>query len=54
MIGQLERVLAGSVGAASAHAMVGRVAEQRLVGMTELIDIADEAQRLIETTRQLS
>ncbi len=54
VIGQLERVLAGSVGAASAHAMVGRVAEQRLVGMTELIDIADEAQRLIETTRQLS
>jgi len=54
MIGQVERVLAGSVGAASAHAMVGRIAGQGAIGMTELIDIADEAQRLIETTRQLS
>ncbi|MGZ0187384.1 MAG: ATP-binding protein, partial [Alphaproteobacteria bacterium] len=54
VIGELERVLAGSVGAASAHAMVGRIAEHRTVGMTELIDIADEAQRLIVTTRALS
>ncbi len=54
MIAQLERAFAGAVGAASAHAMVGRVAERRVVGMTDLIDIADEAQRLMETTRQLS
>lgn len=54
MIAHLERVLAGSVGAASAHAMVGRVAGFGHVGMTELMDIADEAQRLIETTRELS
>ncbi|MEM7058350.1 MAG: sensor histidine kinase [Pseudomonadota bacterium] len=54
MIARLERELAGSVGAASAHAMVGRVAGQAPIGVTELIDIADETQRLIETSRQLT
>ncbi len=51
---RLERELAGSVGAASAHAMVGRIAGDRTIGMTELMDIAGETQRLIETSRQLS
>ncbi len=51
---RLERVLAGSIGAASAHAMVGRVVGHENVSMTELIDIADETQRLIETSQQLS
>jgi len=54
VIARLERELAGSVGAASAHAMVGRVAGTQSLGMTELMDIADETQRLIETSRQLS
>jgi Na+/proline symporter/nitrogen-specific signal transduction histidine kinase len=54
VIARLERELAGSVGAASAHAMVARIASDRTVGMTELIDIADETQQLIETSRQLS
>ena len=54
MIARLERELAGSVGAASAHAMVSRVAGSEAVGMTELIDIADETQRLIETSRRLT
>jgi Na+/proline symporter/nitrogen-specific signal transduction histidine kinase len=54
MILQLERVLAGNVGAASAHAMVARVAGRGSISMTELIDIADETQRLIETSRELS
>lgn len=54
MIGRVERELSGSVGAASAHAMVGRIAGSQTVGMTELIDIADETQRLIETSRRLS
>ncbi len=54
MITQLERVLAGSVGAPSAHAMVGRVAGHAQIGVDALIDIADETQRLIETSRQLS
>ena len=54
MIVQLERVLAGNVGAASAHAMVARVAGRGSISMTELIDIADETQRLMETSRELS
>ena len=54
VIARLERELSGSVGAASAHAMVGRLAGREMVGITELIDIADETQRLIETSRQLS
>ncbi len=49
VIARLERELAGSVGAASAHAMVWRIAGGDSVGLTELIDIADETQRLIET-----
>ncbi|MAO57285.1 MAG: sodium:solute symporter [Rhodospirillaceae bacterium] len=51
---RLERELAGSIGAASAHAMVTRIAGRETVGMTDLIDIADETQQLIETSRQLS
>jgi Na+/proline symporter/nitrogen-specific signal transduction histidine kinase len=54
VIARLERELAGSVGAASANAMVSRVAGHETISMTELIDIADETQRLIETSRQLS
>jgi Na+/proline symporter/nitrogen-specific signal transduction histidine kinase len=54
MIVQLERVLAGNVGAASAHAMVARVAGRGSISMIELIDIADETQRLMETSRELS
>jgi Na+/proline symporter/nitrogen-specific signal transduction histidine kinase len=54
VIARLERELSGSVGAASAHAMVGRIAGRQAVGMPELIDIADETQRLIETSRKLA
>ncbi|MBB3066170.1 sensor histidine kinase [Limibacillus halophilus] len=54
VITRLERELSGSVGAASAHAMVSRIAGQEMIGITELINIADETQRLIETSRQLS
>ena len=54
MIARLERELAGSIGAASAHAMISRLAGQAPLSMNELIDIADETQRLIETSRALS
>jgi Na+/proline symporter/nitrogen-specific signal transduction histidine kinase len=54
VIARLERELTGSVGAASAHAMVSRIAGTESIGMTELMDIADETQRLIETSRKLS
>ena len=53
MLQRLERELAGSVGAASAHAMVTQITGQVPVGMNELINIADETQGLIETSRQL-
>ncbi len=53
VIARLERELSGSVGAASAHAMVRRIAGGESVGIPALIDIADETQRLIETTRRL-
>jgi len=54
VIARLERELAGSIGAASAHAMVSRIAGRQTVGLTELIDIADETQQFIETSRQLA
>lgn len=53
VIVRLERELAGSIGAASAHAMVTRIAGGQTVSITELIDIADETQQVIETSRQL-
>ena len=54
VIARLERELAGSIGAVSAHAMVTSIAGRQTVGITELIDIADETQELIETSRQLA
>lgn len=54
VITRLERELAGSIGAASAHAMVTRIAGRETVGITELIDIADETQQLIVTSQQLA
>ena len=54
VIARLERELAGSIGAASAHALVTRIAGRQTLAMTDLIDIADETQQLIETTRQLA
>ena len=54
VVARLERELAGSIGAASAHAMVTRIAGRQTVGIPELMDIADETQQLISTTRQLA
>ncbi|MEM8597539.1 MAG: HAMP domain-containing sensor histidine kinase, partial [Pseudomonadota bacterium] len=53
MITRLERELAGSVGAASAHAMVMRATGGEIASLSELLDIADETQRLIETSANL-
>jgi Na+/proline symporter/nitrogen-specific signal transduction histidine kinase len=52
-ISRLEQELAGSVGAASAHAMVNRTAGSETISLNDLMDIADEAARLLETTRAL-
>ncbi|MEM1344808.1 MAG: sensor histidine kinase [Pseudomonadota bacterium] len=54
MIARLERQLAGSIGAASAHAMVSRAAGIEDVSLSELIEIADETQRLIATSERLA
>jgi len=54
VVARLERELAGSIGAASAHAMVTRIAGREDVGITDLFEIADETQQLIETSRQLA
>ena len=53
-ISRLERELAGSVGAASAHAMVRQITGQESISMTNLMEIAGETQRLLETHRELS
>ena len=54
VVARLERELSGSIGAASAHALVNRIADRQSLGMTELIDIADETQQVLETAHQLA
>jgi Na+/proline symporter/nitrogen-specific signal transduction histidine kinase len=52
-ISRLERELAGSVGAASAHAMVNRIAGGETISMDDLVEIADENAKLRRTTEAL-
>ncbi|MEQ8440509.1 MAG: sensor histidine kinase [Alphaproteobacteria bacterium] len=52
-ISQLERELAGSVGAASAHAMVSQSAGGETIPLDSLMEIADEAARLMRTSQAL-
>ncbi|MEX2520445.1 MAG: ATP-binding protein, partial [Paracoccaceae bacterium] len=52
-ISGLERNLAGSVGAASAHAMVNRIAGGETISMAELVDIVDENAKLRRATEAL-
>ncbi|MEL7138076.1 MAG: histidine kinase dimerization/phospho-acceptor domain-containing protein, partial [Pseudomonadota bacterium] len=54
MIDRLERELAGSIGAASAHAMLMRATGGEIGSLSELLDIADETQKLMETTLSLA
>ncbi len=61
MITELERKLAGSVGAATARSMVSQVVTGETISLDELVQIADETQRmrdyshrLEEQSRQLS
>jgi Na+/proline symporter/nitrogen-specific signal transduction histidine kinase len=53
-IARLERELAGSVGAASAHAMVTRTAGGETISLTELVQIADETAQLLAYSRALA
>ncbi|MEZ5934038.1 MAG: sensor histidine kinase [Alphaproteobacteria bacterium] len=52
-IDQLERQLAGSVGAASARAMISQVTTGERISLDALMRIADETQQVIEYSQQL-
>ena len=52
-ITQLERKLAASVGAASAHAMISQVVTGETISLDQLMTIADEAQQVREYSRRL-
>jgi len=52
-IEQLERELAGSVGAATAHAMIGQLTDGSGVSVEDLIAVADEAAQILEYSSQL-
>jgi len=52
-IERLERELAGSVGAATAHAMVGQITGDVAVSVEELMRVADETAQIMEYSSQL-
>lgn len=49
----LERELAGSVGAATAHAMVGQIVGETSVTVEDLLAVADETAQIMEYSNQL-
>ena len=49
----LERELGGSVGAATAHAMIAQLAKGVAVSVEDLIRVADEAAQIMETSNRL-
>lgn len=53
LITELERKLAGSVGAASARTMVSQVVTGETISLTELLKIADETQRVRDYSHRL-
>jgi len=50
---RLERELSGSVGAATAHAMIGQLTQGSNVSVEDLIAVADEAAQILEYSNQL-
>nr|WP_290442987.1 ATP-binding protein [Rhodovulum tesquicola] len=50
---RLERALAGSVGAATAHAMVGQIVGRSAVSVEDLMRVADETAQMMEYSSQL-
>ena len=50
---RLERELAGSVGAATAHAMLAQITGGMAVSVDDLMAVADEAQQILEYSSQL-
>ncbi|MBD8064749.1 sodium:solute symporter [Devosia sp. PTR5] len=53
LIGRLERELAGSIGAASAHVMVSKVVAGADVSLEEMMQMAGETQQVIEYSQEL-
>ncbi len=53
IISQLERKLAGSIGAASARTMISQVVTGETISLDELMKLADETQRIREYSEQL-
>ncbi len=49
----LERELSGSVGAATAHAMIGQLTERAMVSVDDLIAVADETAQIMEYSNRL-
>jgi Na+/proline symporter/signal transduction histidine kinase len=52
-IARLERELSGSVGAATAHAMVGQIVGGAAVSVEDLMAVADETQQMLEYSSRL-
>ncbi|SFS04822.1 ATP-binding protein [Yoonia litorea] len=52
-VDRLERELAGSVGAATAHAMIGQLIGGSSVSVEDLIAVADEAAQILEYSNRL-
>ncbi|KKB13116.1 sodium:solute symporter [Devosia geojensis] len=52
-IGRLERELAGSIGAASAHVMLSKVVSGDAISLEEVMQMADETQQAIEYSQRL-
>jgi Na+/proline symporter/signal transduction histidine kinase len=50
---RLERELSGSVGAATAHAMVGQIVGRSSVSVEDLLAVADESAQILEYSSQL-
>lgn len=49
----LEREMSGSVGAATAHAMIGQLTEGSTVSVEDLLAVADEAAQILEYSNRL-
>jgi Na+/proline symporter/nitrogen-specific signal transduction histidine kinase len=52
-IGRLERELAGSIGAASAHVMLSKVVSGDAVSLEEVMQMADETQQVMQYSQEL-
>ncbi|MHC0054470.1 ATP-binding protein [Actibacterium sp. D379-3] len=50
---RLERALSGSVGAATAHAMIGQIVGRSSVSVEDLMAVADETAQMMEYSNQL-